>query len=286
MRGRFFSSTPFKDNPMTSTVHAPPQGGVRDRPHLSASQLRTYSNCSLQWFFSRRYAPEFVGAALVFGTAFHAAIEAYYQGQLEGQETTAEELMDVFNRTWKMETLPISYGKDEITLFTKAEKMIDAFLATVNPGEVIAVEEPFVCDLAEGVPPLVGTIDLIEVRRDETGARRLHLVDFKTAARKPSNPTDLNDDQLILYGVGAHRSGLLAQFDMPFCLEYRVVTKTKTPEVISIPIEPDKHDALRLIEKARVCWRGMEAGVCFPSPNWMCANCGYKSRCGKWPNVD
>ena len=32
----------------------------------------------MQWWLSRRYAPEFVPANLVFGSAFHFGLETYY----------------------------------------------------------------------------------------------------------------------------------------------------------------------------------------------------------------
>jgi len=255
-------------------------------PHLSASQLRSYSECSLRWYLSRRYKPAFVSSSLVFRSAFHTALQAFYEAHLQGSHLALDGLLAAYDAVWAEEETEIQYGKEnQAGLRTLGERMFTAFLEQARPGTVIGVEEPFSCPLADGLPPLIGYIDLVEVRQDEPGKQRLHLVDFKTAARKPSSPEDLDPDQLVLYAIAAHRTGLLSQFDMPFCLEYRVVTKAKTPEVIPVEVEPDHHDGVRLIEKAKVIHKGMAEGICFPTSGWQCSGCGYQKLCKEWPEL-
>jgi len=271
---------------MTATLPAPPRARSTDRPHISFSQIRTYGLCSLQWLLSRSQKSEFVSSSLIFGSAFHEALSHFYQARLEGRTAAKADLLVIFEQTWKAETHPVQYGKtdDQESLFATADRMFDAFLATVKPGEILAVEEPFECHLADGIPPLTGYIDLIEIRQDEDGQKRLHLVDFKTAARKPS-VDDMEVDQLALYAIGMHRVGVLQQFDLPLALRYEVVTKTKSPEVYSIPVKPTKQDGKRVIEKAKVCSKGMQAGCCFPNPGWQCSSCGFSKLCAQWPDV-
>lgn len=141
--------------------------------------------------------------------------------------------------------------------------MIGAFLdyATKQKSTVIAVEERFEFQLSEDVPSLVGYIDLVETRVDADGIERLYLIDWKTAGRKPSSADDLDSEQLILYAIAAHRTGILKEFDMPLVLEYRVLTKTKNPEVIAFQISPERKDGERLIAKAEAIWKSMEVGV-------------------------
>ncbi len=270
---------------MTATAAAIPRKSAEPRFHISASQLRTFAACPLQWRYSRIYTPEFVGSTLVFGRAFHAALETYYQAQLEGRIVGRPELLETFERSWSEEGLPIRYGKrdDEQSLKQTAARMIDAFLADVEDSRVVAIEERFECPMGPDMPPLVGYIDLAEIGKDEDGRERLHLVDFKTAARKPSAPDDMDPDQLTLYGIAAHRVGLLRGVDLPLVLEYRVVTKAKTPQVVDLPVEPTRRDARRLLNKARVICRAMESGLCYPAPGWQCANCGFQSTCRNWP---
>jgi putative RecB family exonuclease len=257
-----------------------------DKPHLSASQLRTYCTCSLKWAFSRRYAPEFVGSGLVFGSAFHSALQAFYQGCLEGRDVGPVEMIAAYDQAWQEDAAHvIRYGKNESaeSLRETACRMIEAFLAQVAPGKIVAIEEPFSCLLADDLPPLVGYIDLIEIKTDPDGVERLHMVDFKTAARRPSADEGPDQDQLTLYSIAAFRTGILSQFGLPLMVRVDTVTKTKAPEVVSQPFELKKSGIKRLIEKARVCGRGMKAGLCFPQSGWMCSNCGHNRRCAAWP---
>lgn len=271
------------------TAHTTTDAGRTASPaaHLSASQLRTYSTCSLQWFCQRHYKPEFVASALVFGSAVHAAIETYYQGFLEGREVAVDEMFEAYEAVWGAETGEIQYGKkaSRESLAGKAAAMLDAFLASVQPGEVVAVEQPFECALSEGLPPLVGRIDLVEVVGEEKGDPALHVVDFKTAARATSDPDDLDTSQLTFYAIAAHRLGLVAQLGLPLKMRYDIITKTKSPKVLSYSFAPDHGEGVRVVAKARACWRGMAAEIVFPTPSWMCTNCGYKRLCAQWPQL-
>jgi len=269
---------------MTST-HTP-RGAHVPGLHLSASQLRTYADCSLRWFLSRHYRPECVCAGLVFGTAVHQALQIVHDAHLAGIKPSIDVLLEAYDSTWARQETPVEFGKDDAgTLRDLATRMFQMILQDLQPGTVIAVEEPFECHLAEGLPPLVGYIDLIEIRNDPEHGERLHLVDWKTAARRPSGPEDMDPDQLTFYALAAQRTGLLAQFHLPFVLEYRVLTKTRVPEIITVPIVPDHHDAMRLSEKARACWQGMSSQVCFPRPSWQCSGCGYQTLCHEWPDL-
>ena len=254
------------------------------KPHISISQVRAYSLCSLQWQMSRQHKPEFVSSSLVFGSAFHSAVEALHQARLEGGNLLPEELKTIFGSRFDGEELPIRFGKgeDRQSLIGTAGRMIDAYCAQLTPSQVIAIEEPFELQLDASTPPVVGFIDMIELRKDADGVERAFLVDFKTAARKPS-PEDMDTEQLTLYSLAADNLGLSRQLGLPVHLRYDVVTKAKTPEVISIPVNPTVADRIRVLEKAKTCWRGMAGNVCFPSPGWQCANCGYAKRCEAWP---
>jgi putative RecB family exonuclease len=270
---------------MTATIEAPPKPRTQD-VHLSHSQLRCYANCSLQWQLSRRYTPEFVPAGLVFGAAFHRGLQRFYQGRMIGRVVSPGEMLAAFQMHWQSEPLPIHYGKSESaeSLLEKAKGMFAAFLDAAPPGKAVAVEKVFECHLADGLPRLVGVIDLIEVR--ESGREKtLCITDFKTAARKPSGPEDIDGDQLLLYALAAQRLGLVSQFNLPVTLEYLIVTKAKSPQVVRIPVEPESAEVARTIEKAQACWKGMAQGLCFPNPSWMCGSCGYGSHCQQWPDL-
>ncbi len=138
--------------------------------------------------------------------------------------------------------------------------------------------------MAPGLPALKGRIDLVEIRRDESGDRYVHVVDFKTAAKRMGSD-DIDRDQMDLYAMAVRQTGLLQELRLPLTLRVDVVTKTKVSGVTPIMFLPDSRNEKRVIAKAREIWKCMSAGVCYPSAGWQCAGCGYKTLCGKWPDI-
>ena len=165
-----------------------------------------------------------------------------------------------------------------------ASNMLSAFMAAAPEGEVVAVEEKFAVDLAPDLPPVVGTIDLVEIRTDADGVRRLHLVDHKTASRKPAWE-DLDRDQLLLHLEAARRMPRIVAFGLPLALSFAVTTKTKLPTLVTVPIEPSVRETVRVVEKIRLCHKAMVGGLCYPTPGRSCSTCGYARQCAAWPNL-
>ena len=304
--GRLSWSRPAPGSPPGRTRVDPdsaaPVGGKSHDVHLSHSQCRTYSDCSLQWYLSRRHPPESVSSSLVFGSSFHAALDAYFQARLEGRAATLDDLLAAFSTHWADELagrhsrtptkapLPVKYSaKDESeeNLRALAGRMLSAFLEHPRGRmtEVIAIEEEFRIDLDADLPPLIGRIDLIEVETGPDGNRRLCLTDFKTASKKQTLD-DIGSDQMRVYGRAAVGLGLMNAFQLPLVLRYLVITKTKTPEVQVLEVEDSPRDWTRLTEKIRQVWRGMQAGVVYPSSSWRCSGCGHTRLCGQWPGLE
>ncbi len=286
--------TPQRKDGITEcpTLENPRQG----KPHISASQLRSYSGCPLAWKLSRTHRPEHVSAALIFGSAFHAAAEVFYQRRLEGKTASINDMMQAYDIKWLEQgkpkdgkaPIPIKYTAKAgpVELRQTAVSMVEVFIAhaTANTGEVIAVEEEFVIHMAPGLPALKGRIDLIEIRHAASGGSHVHLVDFKTSAKRMKS-VDVDRGQLDLYAIAVRKTGLLEQLRLPLVLRVDAVTKTKTPEVTPIEITPNRYNEHRVIAKAQEVWKCMFAGVCYPNPGWQCAGCGYKTMCNKWPNI-
>lgn len=277
-------AVPRQAAPAATRVASPPI-----REPRSYSQIRRYAQCPLQWHLARLYSPAFTPASLVFGGAFHAAAEAYYRARRDGAAVGAEDLLAAYERHWAREAArgPIRYTaklEDAVGIRDLARRMLEAFLAAARPGEIVAVEEPFAIDLAPGLPTIRGRIDMIEVRTDADGVRRVHLVDLKTMARKPSWD-DLDTDQSHLYALAARRLKCVQALGLPLALRFTVVTKTKVPEVVEIPVEPSSRATERAVEKLRQCDRAMRAGITYPVPGWTCSACGYAQACRQWPQL-
>jgi RecB family exonuclease len=266
---------------------AAPKQPVVDR--LSASQVRAYATCPLQWYLSRLHEPEFVPASLVFGSAFHNAMHAYWQGALEGRTVGVPELMTAFGQTWQQEKHEVRFNKTETvdSLRDMAQRMLEAYVAqaVATAVKVLALEERFLCRISDDLPPFLGYMDFIGLGKDQDGTEYLSLVDFKTSANR-SNACDLGTDQLVIYALAAKRSGLVDEFGLPLRLSYSVVTKTKVPEVFPVPVTATDRDVARTVAKAKACYRGMTQGVVYPCQGWQCAGCGHQARCAKWPDVN
>lgn len=272
---------------MTTQLLSPPsvsRNPADGTKHISYSQVRTYCMCSLKWYLSRFYTEMSVPSALVFGKAWHSAVELFYQSHMQGITSTHAQMLERFTSEYDKETKPITYTskEDRDVLQDKADKMLEVFLQHVKPGKVIAIEEEVRCDISNGCKPLLGYIDLVEIVENEQGAEELVLVDFKTAARKP---TEADVNQLTLYAIAAHRTGISSQYNLPISLRYDYITKTSNPEYIQFRYTPDRTTAHRLLSLIRCCNRGMDEGIIYPNPGWQCSGCGYKHLCGKWPEL-
>ena len=169
---------------------------LRQQPHVSFTQIDQYLRCPLKYRFTYvdRLKPEFVPAALAFGSGIHGAAAFLFTGAAAGTPPALDEVQGYFESYWNLETehKPIRYGERDTkgSLLDLARRMIEVLYRNQNPGtEIVGVEQPFdvpLIDLDTGEVvdrALIGTLDLLE--RDAAGG--LVVVDLKTSARKYSD---------------------------------------------------------------------------------------------------
>jgi putative RecB family exonuclease len=174
------------------------------RDYLSFSAVSLYQSCSLRYFYKyvegRR--EESVAASLVFGAAFHAALEHHYQTLLAtDQPPDLDVLLDVFWAAWHERAAgTIVFGRSEDA--TGVAGLIDRTLRTFLESDlarpavtIIGVEEELRAEIVPGCPDLLARLDLLVDIGDS-----LLVLDFKTA-RYRWNATRLADaaPQLHLY---------------------------------------------------------------------------------------
>jgi len=88
--------------------------------HVSHSQIYTFTACSLKWWFSRNFEPDFVAANLPFGRGIHAGIEAFYRGRSSNEEVSHAKMLEAYDLVFADTQLPILYGaNDTQSLYTK-----------------------------------------------------------------------------------------------------------------------------------------------------------------------
>jgi CRISPR/Cas system-associated exonuclease Cas4 (RecB family) len=261
-------------------IRPPP---VRD--YISFSAISTFQSCPLRYYF--RYVlglpEETVSANLVFGSAFHAAIQFHFEHLLAGDPPPSlDTLLDVFWQTWRgreATTIRLGKGEDIKSIGRLADRMLWAFQesALAHPaGTILAVEEELRGQILPTCPDLLARLDLLV---DEGEA--LILSDFKTS-RSSWTEADVakSAPQLLLYSELAQELGN----GKPLRLEFAVMTKMKSPALSIHPVETKPQDIVRTKQIVERVWQAINAKHFYPNPSPMnCPTCPFQKQCRAWP---
>jgi len=258
--------------------------------HLSYSSINTYHLCPNAW--KKRYIDKVrtpTATALVFGSAFHATVEAYIEAKATGQDA---DLATLWPEKWaaKLEReRSIDWGDDDpddmqalgLRMCGKLDvsgggknrtETATEFLGKIVPrmnGGKPEIERKVSLSVP-GVPvPVIGYIDIVTA--DGVPA------DFKTASRA-WYANKAHDELQPTFYLAA-----LAQMGEPVPdgkFRYYVFTKTKSPKAQILETERTPGQMLWLFELIRETWQAIEAGV-FPSnpTGWKCS----EKYCDYWP---
>lgn len=259
---------------------------LRERPHLSASQINQLLNiCSLQFYFERiaKLKRQFVSSSLVFGSCVHAVLEQQTLIRMKGGEPNREDALEMFTERWdkSQKDQPIKYGAKESgpDLADKGRRVVECFMDNTDPDEkVLAVSEAFAVPVYKpdgtiAELPIVGEFDLV-VERDGKPV----IVDWKTAARKwPAR----HEDKSLQATVYSYAWNQLHGERPP--IRFDVVTKTKAPVFEHRPTarsESAENRMAMLIDKAQQI---VKHGLYYPhEASFFCASCPYADACRKW----
>jgi putative RecB family exonuclease len=257
---------------------------LREGLHVSVSQLKCYLKCPRQYElrYVRGVRPAFVPVPLAFGSAFHAALAAYYVSHKAGHVASVERLVGVFEEEWARQAtgpVPLECDKDDgdFDHLAKAAVMLAAFhrhAAAAPAVEVEAVELPFSVDLydLDGVileERLVGAIDLVV----KEAGRRV-VVEHKTSAKRYGNDQLKFEQQPTAYRIAASNLGL-----GDVGLRFQIITKTKIPAVQVEDVcrgDTDVDDFLRTVVGVL---RAVDVGAFYPVRGWQCRSCAVAYAC-------
>jgi putative RecB family exonuclease len=258
-------------------AHDPKSGPLN---YLSASRLKTFQTCRLQFFF--RYIeklPTATSPALFVGQIVHKVLQQWNLRRWRGEPADVETLWPEFSEHWLQDQPDegIDWNGKEDEQKEKAWNMLEHYLEQTpiplaeKPEAVeVVVERDFE---AAGLPPLKGVIDLVR-----QGGR---IVDFKTTARTPDvkQVGHLNEVQLSCYAVlyreatGHPESGL----------ELHQLVKTKQPKLVVTPLSPmSPQQGRRLMAMMESYVAGIEAEDYVPSPGLHCGYCDFFDQCRAW----
>ena len=267
---------------------------LRKQLHISHSQIFTYLNCSLKFWFSyvQKLPKESSSIALHFGTAIHSAIEILYLSLKETDKKPPLSLMEAgfsskLYQSLEMETAPILFNKDmpdTSTAVSMGKKMLGVLHeeTQIDGYSIEGIELPMSADLCNHKGELldiqlVGVIDLL--LRDNQG--QLIAVDHKTAKLAKSQASVDQDLQLTAY------SYLLAANKYVFpraevkC-RFNVIRKLKTPKLETYDTSRGPLARKRFARLSATVLAGIENQVYLPCRSWLCQDCQFQRACNDW----
>lgn len=260
---------------------------LRKKPHLSASSIGTYVECSMLFYFSKvlKLLMEFKSDAMEFGSAIHKTLEYYYQEKMIGEILLLKDIHEFFETTWKIraeDKTDIGYtkGHDFKSLLMLGKDLLTAWYNKLPEDNytIIGIEEPFSFYLPGIHLPFIGAMDLIE--EDNSGT--IIITDFKTSGKAYSIADVDQNQQLTLYQLALKSMGYM---DRVILLKFDTLIKTKIPKFEQYWTTRSELDENRLIRKYVQVWDGIQKGVFIPNDtSWKCKNCSYKTACNEWFN--
>ena len=161
---------------------------LRKLPHLSASAIGEYVECSLLYRFGRidKLPMEFKSDNLEFGTVIHHVLAEFYQARMTGDRMPLSFVQKLFQENWRAvaelnDEIKYSNGKDFQTLLINGIDLLTSWHNKLPDDNfrVISVEEAFSFEIKDLPVPIIGAIDLVEV--DDQGT--IIITDWKTSAR-------------------------------------------------------------------------------------------------------
>lgn len=258
---------------------------LRSQPHLSASGIQDYVDCSLQYKFSRvdGLQREFHPEAMALGSAVHAALADFYTALRNGRKMGSGDLEEAFETHWRRiafdrDDIEYQPGKDYNTLLLEGLALMNTYLEQLPQDDcrVVAVEEPFTFVIPHLEVPLIGVYDL--VLEDSGGV--ITIVDHKVTSKAYSkNQVDKNF-QLTVYQLAARANGYA---DREILLRLDCLIRTKTPRLEQYYTSRSELDELKAIRKILSVWIGISRRVFIPNDtSWKCTGCQFQQACEDW----
>lgn len=258
---------------------------LRKEPHLSASGISDYIECSLLYKFGRidKLPPTFKSDSLVLGTALHKTIanfhEARKQGEILPEEKLKSKLVQYLEEAAQNEN-QIHYKEGNFsTLLQQAQALLAAFhtgFEIDSRTEVLSVETPFKFHIDSVPVPIIGAMDLLE-----SDGGILIISDLKTSAKAYSKDQIDQNFQMTLYQMAAREMNF---GDSEILLRLDVLVKSKKEcrfqQHYTTRTELDER---RTMKKIQAVWQGISRGVFIPNDtSWKCKQCAYKIYCEEW----
>ena len=253
--------------------------------HLSTSSISAYIMCPRRWML--RYVEKVetkMGVALIFGSAFHGAVEAKIRGgeyseKSFGQhwETAwAKQLEERGDNTRWGKTTPEAMNQLGLRMIgtESIQRAINSIVPLRDKDGKPQIETFFKCIIPGVSIPFVGYIDVIE----KSGLP----ADFKTAKGLWKTEKARIELQPAYYVYGMRRNDFVLPEPVDFT--YYVFTKqAPKAQVVKTPVTRERIQWA--LEIARNVWHRIEAKAFTPASTmgWWCSEkwCDYWKECGR-----
>ena len=245
--------------------------------HISVSQINTLLRCGRQ--YELRYlqkVPTTIGGALVKGSAYHAALEAYFHQAIHGFQATLDVAREAFQSAWRtrLNQGDVVWDNDPEEQMAHGLTMVEAYVNQIGPTiRPAAVEERFEVQVPGIDVPLVGIIDLTE----GSGA----VVDHKTASSAWSDAKLAQELQPFAYLYA--RQQLTGQLPPVFRFDVAVdklhLKRDPRVEFQRLEIDPLSLDFGFFETLVRRAYQQIAIGTFTPNPTgWWCS----PTSCSVW----
>jgi RecB family exonuclease len=254
-----------------------PKSALLPSGYLSASQIKTYLRCQMQYFW--RYVQGIIKppkASMAEGSVLHRSVERALREKMTGQHVYLDLLKDTWRQTWTEKEKEVEDWEesDKTAYCQEAEKRgmkflemyHEHFLPSIQPK---SVEQDFQVLVGPSKIPIIGFIDLVD------GAGSGTVVDHKVVNMAKPEAEVKGDLQLTVY---AKATGLTnVRFD---CF-----VKTKSPKIVKLSATRDHRDQVWLDLLVERVVQGIHSGNFIPCApgGWSCTEkqCGYFDICRK-----
>jgi hypothetical protein len=255
---------------------------------VSASRLNCFLQCRLKFYY--RYVLKLAKpatGALHLGKAVHWALQQWSKARWFGRPLDAEGLKHGFDLHWEssQEKEPVAWEIDEEKKQReKAWGLVEMYLRDTpipTDEKPEGVEVSAEADLPDGLPKLVGFIDLVRPGGSSPGGK---IVDFKTSSVTPliAQAIHRNETQLSAYGIlyreatGRDASGF----------ELHHLIKTKQPKLVVTHVGAltDQREQ-KFMRQVESYVDGVEREDFVPAPSLACSSCEYFHECTLWGGV-
>lgn len=188
---------------------------------LSPSQVRNYTDCPKRWEY--RYVHGLAdppSQALALGRAVHHALATNFEQKISTHEDLPiGDVIRAFADAWAEEVPTTRFAGDPLDVGMMGGRLVTEYMQLKAPAIQPRSVELEVTGVIGGVP-VRGFVDLVTVDGE--------IIDYKTTARKLSNPDPYWIFQLATYAQ------LVPGVSDNVRIDELIKTKTKAPELVTI----------------------------------------------------